>query len=349
MAKMNQAFRILTLSLFLLVIPAFAQQEKPPESYDDAMEAFMKADYKSAVDHFRQAIAERPSMVRAHYFLGLSLYFQQNYGEALSAYQELVQLDPDNILAHYQLAKIHLTIEDFRPAVEEYRWLVSLSKRRSEMAVVSGDLLPDKPGGAINDWQKQQAGELAQYLLDMIPRNIGDQYELPASQTVYSIPSSALSCLKSAPQQGAAADSNPKRISPAPGDLILTPKIAGVIPVRDPQGVPASPTKPAYPARQDGNSATLPMTANLRPTILYREKAKYTEVARINKSQGTVVLSVVFNVEGKVTDIRVIRCLPDGLLQNAIKAAQNIRFNPAIKNGTPVSVRGQLEFSYNLY
>jgi TonB family protein len=346
MAKINQAFRILTLSLSLLVIAAFAQQEKPPESYNDAMEAFMKADYKSAVDHFRQAIAERPSMVRAHYFLGLSLYFQQNYGEALSAYQELVQLDPDNILAHYQLAKIHLTIEDFRPAVEEYRWLVSLSKRRSEMAVVSGDLLPDKPGGAINDWQKQQAGELAQYLLDMIPRSIGDEYELPASQTVYSIPSSALSCLKGAPQQGAAADSNPKRISAAPGDLSLPPQTAAVLAVRDPQSVP---TKPAYPARQDDNSATLPMTANLRPTILYREKAKYTEVARINKSQGTVVLSVVFNVEGKVTDIRVIRCLPDGLLQNAIKAAQNIRFNPAIKNGTPVSVRGQLEFTFNLY
>ena len=90
MAKINTAFRILTLSLSLLVIPAFAQQGKPPQSYDDAMEAFMKADYKRAVDHFRQAIAERPAMVRAHYFLGLSLYYQENYGEALSAYQELV-------------------------------------------------------------------------------------------------------------------------------------------------------------------------------------------------------------------------------------------------------------------
>src|SRR5262245_12929695 len=341
MAKINQDIRILTLSISLLVIPAFAQQEKPPESFDDAMIAFMKADYKSAADQFRQAIAERPSMVKAHYYLGLSLYNQQNFGEALSAYQELVRLDPDNILAHYQLAKIHLTSEDFRQAVEEYQWLASISKRRSETAVASGDLLPDKPGGAINDWQKQQAGELAQYLLDMFPRSIGDQYELPASQTVYSVPSSALSCLKGASQQSAAADSNQKRLSPAPGDLSLTPQTARII-ARDRQSVS---TEPASPVRRDHNSATVPMTASLRPTILYREKAKYTEVARINKSQGTVVLSVVFSIEGKVTDILVVRCLPDGLMQSAITAAQKVRFNPAIKDGTPVSVRGQLEFS----
>src|SRR5262245_58366312 len=112
MAKMNPALKILTLSLSLLVIPAFAQQQKPPQSYIDAMEAFRHAHYKSAVDHFRQVISERPSMVKAHYFLGLSLFNQGIYGESLSAYQELIRLDPDNIMAHYQIAKIHLINED---------------------------------------------------------------------------------------------------------------------------------------------------------------------------------------------------------------------------------------------
>jgi TonB family protein len=91
------------------------------------------------------------------------------------------------------------------------------------------------------------------------------------------------------------------------------------------------------------------MTASLRPTILYREKAKYTEEARQNKIQGTVVLQVVFNVNGTISDIRVIRGLPDGLTEKAIEAAKKIRFNPAVKSGTPVSVRGNLEFSFNLY
>jgi TonB family protein len=98
-----------------------------------------------------------------------------------------------------------------------------------------------------------------------------------------------------------------------------------------------------------GGRSVEPMTASLRPTILYREKAKYTEEARQNKIQGTVVLQVVFNVNGSITDIRVIRGLPDGLTEKAIEAAKRIRFNPAVKAGTPVSVRGSLEFTFNLY
>ncbi|MBO0725686.1 MAG: TonB family protein [Blastocatellia bacterium] len=91
------------------------------------------------------------------------------------------------------------------------------------------------------------------------------------------------------------------------------------------------------------------MTASLKPTILYREKAKYTEEARQNKIQGTVVLQVVFNVNGTISDVKVIRGLPDGLTEKAIEAAKKIRFNPAVKAGTPVSVRGSLEFTFNLY
>jgi TonB family protein len=90
------------------------------------------------------------------------------------------------------------------------------------------------------------------------------------------------------------------------------------------------------------------MSASLRPTILYRTKARYTEYARQNRVEGTVVLSVVFRVDGAITDIKVVRGLPDGLTEKAIEAAKAIRFEPAVQNGTPVSVRGSLEFSFKL-
>jgi protein TonB len=98
-----------------------------------------------------------------------------------------------------------------------------------------------------------------------------------------------------------------------------------------------------------GGRTVEPMSASLRPTILYKEKAKYTEEARQNKIQGTVVLNVVFTADGRITNIRVVRGLPDGLTEKAIEAAQRIRFNPAVKSGVPVSVRGNLEFTFNLY
>lgn len=86
-----------------------------------------------------------------------------------------------------------------------------------------------------------------------------------------------------------------------------------------------------------------------RPTILSREKARYTEAARYNCVQGTVVLSVVFGADSKLKDIRVIRGLPDGLTRKAIEAAMKLRFQPATKDGVPVSVRGNLEYSFNLF
>ncbi len=88
---------------------------------------------------------------------------------------------------------------------------------------------------------------------------------------------------------------------------------------------------------------------NLKPMILYSEKAKYTEEARQNKIQGSVVLSVVFGADGHIRNIRTARGLPFGLTENAIEAARRIRFRPAIKDGRPVSVGGTLEFNFALY
>jgi TonB family protein len=86
-----------------------------------------------------------------------------------------------------------------------------------------------------------------------------------------------------------------------------------------------------------------------KPTILYKEKAKYTEIARRNYVEGTVVLTAVFTKGGEITGIRVIRALPDGLTYQAIEAARKIRFEPATKDGQPVDVRANLEFTFNLF
>jgi TonB family protein len=90
-------------------------------------------------------------------------------------------------------------------------------------------------------------------------------------------------------------------------------------------------------------------TPNLRATIIYKERAKYTEAARENKIQGTVVLSMVFGADGRISDIRVVHGQPYGLTEEAIAAAQKIRFNPAVREGRAVSVRSRLEYNFTLY
>ena len=87
----------------------------------------------------------------------------------------------------------------------------------------------------------------------------------------------------------------------------------------------------------------------LKPKITYRESAKYTKEARENIAHGIVALSVVFRVGGNISDIKVVSGLPDGLIESAIEAAKKIRFEPGMKDGQPVSVRGTLEFAFDLY
>ncbi len=71
--------------------------------------------------------------------------------------------------------------------------------------------------------------------------------------------------------------------------------------------------------------------------ILAKPDPAYTEEARRLKLEGEVLLQVVFPAAGsQVQIIRVIRGLGHGLDEAAIRAAQQIRFKPARRDGQPV-------------
>jgi TonB family protein len=91
------------------------------------------------------------------------------------------------------------------------------------------------------------------------------------------------------------------------------------------------------------------MSPSLEPTILRKENAEYTPEARANGVEGTVVLSVVFAADGKLRVLRVLRGLPYGLSNQAINAAYRMLFHPAMRDGVPVNVRGNIEFDFKLY
>ena len=107
-------------------------------------------------------------------------------------------------------------------------------------------------------------------------------------------------------------------------------------------------TDPEADRMMDKMESVYEMSGDLRPTILYKEKAEYTPEARANKVRGTVVLSVIFRADGSIRVLKVVRGLPDGLTGQALKAAQKIRFEPAVFDGKPVDVRGNFEFSFDL-
>jgi TonB family protein len=67
--------------------------------------------------------------------------------------------------------------------------------------------------------------------------------------------------------------------------------------------------------------------------ITYKPNPVYTEEARAQKLEGEVLLEVEFAATGQLRVIRVVRGLGHGLDENAIAAANKIRYKPAMRNG----------------
>jgi TonB family protein len=83
-------------------------------------------------------------------------------------------------------------------------------------------------------------------------------------------------------------------------------------------------------AQADSGPATTPVEITFKPNPLY------TDEARSLKLEGEVLLEVMFSANGSLHVNRVVRGLGHGLDENAIAAANKMRFKPALRLGQPV-------------
>lgn len=82
--------------------------------------------------------------------------------------------------------------------------------------------------------------------------------------------------------------------------------------------------------------------------LIYRIEPAYTEDARANKIEGTVMLSVSIDPQGQVQDVQVTKPLYPSLDESAVQTMRKWRFEPAIKDGQPTSKRVSVEMIFNL-
>jgi TonB family protein len=86
------------------------------------------------------------------------------------------------------------------------------------------------------------------------------------------------------------------------------------------------------------------------PACTHCPPAQLTSLAITNHTQGTALLAVVVGADGRVHDIFVVKALPDGLTESAIKTVQSWKFKPALgPNGEPAAVRQTVEITFHLY
>ncbi len=93
----------------------------------------------------------------------------------------------------------------------------------------------------------------------------------------------------------------------------------------------------------------LPVGEEVRPPVkIYTPRPQYTRAARKSGIQGIVILMATIDEKGRVGDIEIIKGLPHGLSEAAIKTVKKWHFKPATKLGEPVTVYYRLTLNFRL-
>lgn len=104
---------------------------------------------------------------------------------------------------------------------------------------------------------------------------------------------------------------------------------------------------PAGPPPRDTDTSGA-SNVDEKPVRLRAPTPRYTEAARANKIRGTVTMRVWVGADGDVKQVKVVRGLPDGLTEQAIEAARQAKFKPAMKDGKPVPYWVLLQMEFNI-
>ena len=91
----------------------------------------------------------------------------------------------------------------------------------------------------------------------------------------------------------------------------------------------AASTAPTHSRTAEETVSTIAAEILSKPTPIYTLEAKNLRI------QGEVLLEVVLGATGNLHVLRVVQGLGHGLDGNAVKAAEQIRFKPALRNGQP--------------
>jgi TonB family protein len=84
------------------------------------------------------------------------------------------------------------------------------------------------------------------------------------------------------------------------------------------------------------------------PKVQQKVEPEYTDIARADKFQGTVVLTMEVGAEGLAHNIQLKQGVGLGLDEKAAEAVANWTFVPGTRNGVPVPVMATVEVNFRL-
>jgi TonB family protein len=313
---------VLLVSLsFLTTARAQAQRPDGTTNVDTAraIEIYQQGDATEAIKLLQAIVKKDPDDADAWYYLGLAFYSKGVIGYSRPAWEHFVRLRPDSADANAKLAFALILANEPQKASATAQRALELGDQsvESHYAIAEASL---RAGDATKAVEEAEAALRIHpnFTAALITRSFA-QYNLKL--------------------YAQAAASLEQLLAGSPDDMDAESWRGQVAELRHRIDLESNPGPPIFTGKE----------ATQKARVVSKPEPQYTEAARLAGVTGTVVLRAVFSAEGEVKHILITRALGYGLTTQSVSAARKIRFTPAMKDGTPVSMHIQLEYNFNLY
>jgi TonB family protein len=331
-------------------------QESAADKFERGKRLYDQGDADAALPLLRDAAELRKTDADAWYLYGLALNRAGQSKEARKAFEKTAKLRPGDALAHVGLAYSLLRLDKLPDAEREADQALSLDPRLAEARYVLG---------VVRFAQEKfpQAAEEAEAALKLKPELTAAAYLWgDALLNIYTSEGERLALKYPLASGAAEAERNAVFAKREPELEPVKARMRAAAERLDALAA-ARPNDPDAPRWREeaeslrlyghagggGTSAFGTGEVTQRAVITYKPEPGFTEMARKHLVRGVVRLRAVLGADGRVRNIIALKRLPDGLTEQAIAAAQKIRFQPATINGQPVSQFVVLEYRFLVY
>ena len=145
-----------------------------------------------------------------------------------------------------------------------------------------------------------------------------------------------------APAQSAPSKAKPDQKPVTPKSLLPTP----VVKTSKPTVAPTS-NAPASPNPNSTNGQDSLGTGNITLALTSYFPPPHPDLSSLpHGTKGDVILRVVIDTSGKISELKMVSGLGDGIDETVIATVQQWVFHPALQNGHPVASEQELHFHY---
>ncbi len=293
-----------------------------------------------AEQEFRTALKAEPEKPALHFSLGYALAQQQRLDEAVSEYREALRLNPSFVAARIYLGSALARKRDFDGAIGEYGEALRLNPNSPVAHTALGNALINKG---------DLAGAMAECRQAL---NLNPDYAL-AHENV------GIALSQKGDLDGAIAEYR-EAVRLEAEHARFHYGLACALFLKDDRARTLDQLRQAYELQPDNHLYRIAYEKLLTPvyevdgmvtppTAIFEPEPAYSKKARKAKLMGTVVLWIVVDSQGNVSDVRVVKPLGLGLDEKAVETVRTWKFKPAMRNGGPVPVRLSVEVSFRFF